>query len=625
MERLKHRHLSIDQAAARAVGAGPVESRTVDLVFTTGRGVARFDWWTGTRYIEELSLHPKHVRMERLNCGAPLLAVHNQFSLDGVIGVTESATLAGDKGTARVRFAKTDEGDKALGMVRDGIIRNISVGYLVHRYEKTEPKDGALAVWRAIDWEPAEISLVPVPADAGAQVIRGGLLEVAAEENNPQHRKEETMNARTAQPEEMQRLGQLTDGPERRAEILQRGMHAGLSVQFVERLISSNMTLERACREMVDEQARSSAPAAPINPSRHNGAPPAHVAREAMAEMIFARLGGPAPSEHARQYGNQRLVDMARELLEINGVRTTGLGPSEIFSRSFASTSDFPYILENVANKVMLRGYESYPAGIKRVSRRVLARDFRPMSRLQFGEAPQLQKVLEGGEFKRGKMLEQKNSFSVETFGRIYSITRQALVNDDIGAFDQIGPKLGKAAAEFEHAQLASLVTGNPTMGDGVALFHATHANLGTGTGSALSTGSLSTAVTAMRLQKGLDGVTPINVVPKWLIVPAALEYTGRQLLAQITPAEASKVNPYAGELELVVDSRLDASSSTAWYLAAASETIDTIEYANLEDSRGPILEMQAGFVIDGIDVKVREDFGCGVVEFRGLYKANGA
>jgi phage major head subunit gpT-like protein len=219
----------------------------------------------------------------------------------------------------------------------------------------------------------------------------------------------------------------------------------------------------------------------------------------------------------------------------------------------------------------------------------------------------------------------------VETYGRIMGITRQALVNDDLGGFTAMARKFGQSAGEFESSQITGLLTANGTMNDGGALFNATavttaggHANLATGTGSALSVTSLTAGVKAMRLQKGLDTVTPINVTPKFLIVPAALEYTALQLVSMITPASASDVNPYAGKLEVIVDARLDGASTTAWYLAADPAVIDGLEYAYLEDAPGVQLFTEEGWDRDGIEWKARLDFGCGAVEFKGLYKGAG-
>lgn len=154
-----------------AVGTVNDETRTVELTFSTGADVVRYDWVSGKRFIERLSMDPKHIRLERLNAGAPLLNAHSAYSLADQIGIVEpnTAKLAGKEGRATVRFSKRTDVEPFYQDVRDGIIRNVSVGYRVHRFEETAGK-GEMPVRLATDWEPYEISMVPMGSDAGARV-----------------------------------------------------------------------------------------------------------------------------------------------------------------------------------------------------------------------------------------------------------------------------------------------------------------------------------------------------------------------------------------------------------------------------------------------------------------------
>lgn len=154
------------------IGAVHEDTRTVDLVFTTGADVVRYDWATGRKYLERLSLDPKHVRMSRLNAGAPLLNAHSAWALADQIGVVEEGTavLAGKEGRATVRFSKRADVEPIYQDVRDKIVRHVSVGYRVHKFEETEGGKNGMPVRTAIDWEPYEISMVPMGADSGARV-----------------------------------------------------------------------------------------------------------------------------------------------------------------------------------------------------------------------------------------------------------------------------------------------------------------------------------------------------------------------------------------------------------------------------------------------------------------------
>lgn len=154
-----------------AIAAVDDSDRTVDLIFSTGADVVRADWGTGERYMERLSLNPTHVRLDRLNAGAPLLNNHNAETLRDQIGVVVagSAIVDGREGRASVRFSKRPDVTPLYQDVRDRIVRNVSVGYRVHRFEETR-RVGDLPLRLATDWEPYEISLVPMGADAGARV-----------------------------------------------------------------------------------------------------------------------------------------------------------------------------------------------------------------------------------------------------------------------------------------------------------------------------------------------------------------------------------------------------------------------------------------------------------------------
>jgi hypothetical protein len=155
-----------------AVGSVNDQARTVEVIFTTGAAVERMDWMNGKRFLEKLSLEPSAVRLGRLNTGAPLLDAHGAYSLaDQIGGVVEgSARIAGNEGRATIRFSRRSEVEPIWQDVRDGIIRNVSVGYRVHKFEESTEKALSLPVRTAVDWEPFEISLVPMGADAGARV-----------------------------------------------------------------------------------------------------------------------------------------------------------------------------------------------------------------------------------------------------------------------------------------------------------------------------------------------------------------------------------------------------------------------------------------------------------------------
>lgn len=147
-------------------------SNSIEVIWTTGATVRRFDWRGGTYYDEELVVSPNAIRLDRLNSGAPFLDTHDDWTLASVIGsvVPGSAVVKAGVGLARIQLSVAPEHEGIVANIKAGVIRNISVGYRAHRIEKIEGDDGGVATWRLVDWEPLEISAVPVPADAGSMI-----------------------------------------------------------------------------------------------------------------------------------------------------------------------------------------------------------------------------------------------------------------------------------------------------------------------------------------------------------------------------------------------------------------------------------------------------------------------
>jgi hypothetical protein len=161
-------------AMVRAASVAPAtinaEERTVELVWSTGAAVRRFDWVSERPFLEELSMEPGHIRMDRLNSGAPLLNTHNDWDLGSMLGVVEKAWLATGEGRAIVRLSKRAEVDPVWKDIQDGIIRNVSVGYRVYKFQDVTTPADQMKRLLAVDWEPMEISLVAVGADNGGKV-----------------------------------------------------------------------------------------------------------------------------------------------------------------------------------------------------------------------------------------------------------------------------------------------------------------------------------------------------------------------------------------------------------------------------------------------------------------------
>lgn len=601
--------------------------RTVELVWTTGASVRRMDYWTGRVYYEQLSLDPEAVDLSRLNGGAPLLNSHASYDLSDVLGVVERAWLEGDEGRAVVRFSARDEVAPILADVKAGIIRNVSVGYAVRKYQIEE---GDIPVYRAIDWEPMELSLVSIPADAGAgtRALPSSPCEfftrAAAQTSQERVMPEITPAAPAADLDAIRAEAAIVERS-RVSEITKLCERHGVA-DLREGLVNNGTSLDNARAAILEAvAARDAGGTAPRLPHVQTLVDETDTRREAVENAILHRAapGRIKLTDAGRQYRGMSLIEMGRDLLEKTGENTRGMDKLQLAQRALA-TSDFPIILANVANKTLRAGYEAAPQTFKPFTKQTSAPDFKTIQRSQFGDAPTLKKVNEHGEFTVGTIGEGKESYQLATYGRIVSITRQTIINDDLGAFADLPAKFGRAAADLESDIVWGIITANAAMNDTVALFHANHGNLA-GTGGAITVATLAAARAAMRKQTSIDG-NPINVAAAYLLVPAAVELVAQQYTsADFVSAKSSDINPFKGTLQVIAEPRLDANSATAWYLAADPMQIDTIEYCYLEGNEGVYIETRNGFEVDGLEIKARLDFAAKAIDHRGLYKNAGA
>lgn len=342
-----------------------------------------------------------------------------------------------------------------------------------------------------------------------------------------------------------------------------------------------------------------------------------------------------------RNFRGLTLVEIGREVLEVNGISTRGMSRNEIAQQALAvrsggmmTTSDFGGILANVANVTLRAGYQAAPQTFRPLVRETTVSDFKAITRAALGEAPALNKVNEHGEFKRGSLGEGKETYKIATYGKIIAITRQVIVNDDLDAFTRIPQAFGVQAAQLESDLVWAQIIGNPVMGDGKTLFHTDHGNIIAP--GAIAVASLSAARTGFAKQTGLDGKTVLGLMPTYLIVPVGLQTVAEQLIGQIVATKSSDVVPDSLKLKIIAEGRLDvginrpdddivvAANATAWYAAGNMAQADIVELAYLEGNRGVYTETRTGFDIDGIEIKARLDVGAKMMDHRNIAKNAG-
>lgn len=337
---------------------------------------------------------------------------------------------------------------------------------------------------------------------------------------------------------------------------------------------------------------------------------------------------GLAKNDTANPFRGYTLSEIARATLERCGVKTGTMDKMGMVAAAFThSTSDFGNLLMNVANKSMMKGYEEAGETFQLWTSKGSLPDFKAAMRVDLNTFPTLLKVAEGAEYKYATIGDRGEQVQLATYGRLFSITRQVVINDDLDAMVKLPRLMGRAAIRTVGDLVYAILTSNPLMSDGVALFHATHANLAAA-GSVISTGSVDAQQVLMATQK--DGAAVLNIQLAHLLVPVALRglaNTVRNSEYEVGASSKNNTTPnFVREtFDVIAEPRLDAASATAWYGVANSATTDTIEVSYLDGNETPTLEQQAGWSVDGTEFKVRMDAGVKALSFRGLSKNPGA
>ena len=605
-----------------------VEERTAELVWSTGAQVKRASWSRGD-YIEELSMAPGAVRMERLNKGAPLLDAHDSFSLRSQIGVVQRAWLNGNEGRALVKFSRRDDVETIFQDVIDGIYRNVSVGYKVHQTERDET--GAVPVERAVDWEPYELSLVPIPADAGAQVRSE---ETPATQLSKQERSMTLPENGVQAPEpthEIESRAAAVNVDEVRAEerrraagILDAARKLQVSDTLAHQLIADGVALDEARMALIDARSAEErkTPAQSRIEVTHD-----HGEKRAAAKLDYlkvrANLATLDDAPGAREYRGTTLLDMARESLDMAGINSRGMDKSELAVRALHSTSDFPLLMASIQRVTLKAAYGEEQQTWRPMAEQRNLPDFREMKEIEVGGQMIPEEIKEGGEYKTGTLQEQQGAWSLTEYGKKLVIGRRLIINDNLGYITRAVQVLARGVSVLEANLMWALITGNAKcMSDGVALFHSSHNNTGTGV---IGETSISEARQKMRNQKDFTGKNPLYVVPQFILLPTTLETTFDKFNSAIAPAQTSNVNIFSGYLQKIVEPRLDVSSTAQFYIVGNYPGVDKLVYGYLEGEAGPTIESEIKRDPDGITTYLRHDFGCMVSQHQAFYRSTGA
>lgn len=644
-----------------------VESRTVEVSFATETAVRTFDWDSYEHINEILVCTPEAGDLTRLNSGAPVLDNHNRWGQTSkvVVGVVESARFEGGIGIAKLRFGNSDDDTDLMNKVRDKIVTGVSVGYNVKEYQVTRT-EGETPVYRATKWEATEISFTPVQADVNSRVrsedatnsvtiedITPELAPAPAEVpdetttkeniNNENNDSEMTEEERLA-AEAATRTQAAKDERVRISGIQSKVRSLGLPDTLANTLIEENVSVDVASTRAIEEWTKLQP--ANVIPQGDGNEVNSEKLRSAMANSLVLRIDPRAASvmgdENVRAAGDFKgmtLLRLAEESLIRSGHKTAGYSPKQIATaalggkvRGLHHTTDFPLLLMSTVNRTLLAQYAIQERTFTGWARRTTINDFRPITRVRLSEIlGNLEEVKEGAEYKYGTFSEAGESYKLAKYGKIIGITWEAIINDDLSAFDRIPQAFAVKAANLQSDIVYSMILANAftVMSDGSPLFSAAHGNfIGTAGnltagGSALSETTLSAAYTSFRTQKGSDG-SFLNLRPKFLIVGPKNEFLAQKLTSVNFVATKQSDTPVGAltGLTLVVDARIQ---NYEWFLAADPASLDTVEYAFLAGEEELFIDEREGFNIDGVEIKARVVFAAKAIEWRGLYRNNGA
>jgi len=414
--------------------------------------------------------------------------------------------------------------------------------------------------------------------------------------------------------------------------------HAGVADLQLEILADPAVTVEAAGARLLAHIGKQAEPATPAGALPHIETleDETDKFRAAASAALVARAGVAAADKKdisANPYRGYKLLDLARASLERAGVGVRGMSQMDVVAAAFTqSTSDFPVLLENAMHKSLLAGYGLRELAWRRFCKTGSVSDFRANLRYRAGSFGNLDSVSELGEFKNKSIPDgEKSSITAGTKGNIINLSRQMIINDDLGAFVGLAADLGAAAARTVEADVFALLAQNaglgPTLGDGKTLFHSDHGNIS-------ATGAMAVAVlddvrVKMASQKDISGNAYLNLRPDVLLCPMGLGGTARVINeAQYdTDSGSNKMPTIPNKVRGLYRDIVDAPqlAGTRFYSFADPLIAAVLEVAFLDGQETPYLESQDGFDVDGTRMKVRLDYGVGVIDYRGAVTSAGA
>ncbi len=385
-------------------------------------------------------------------------------------------------------------------------------------------------------------------------------------------------------------------------------------------LADVSMTAEQAKDKLLAKLGENTTPSVPQN---HIYVGNGNLVGDSVKSALLARAGVDE-AERDNAYNAMTLRELARASLVDRGVSVLNYNPMQIVGMAFThSTSDFGQILIDVAHKSVLRGWEESKENFESWTHKGTLTDFRPAYRVGLGGFDSLPMVREGAEYTYVTLGDTGTHVSLATYGGLFSITRQTIINDDMNMLTAIPFKLGQAAratiADLVFAQL----TGDPVMNyDSKKLYDTAHKN--TLTNGKIDVATIDQAIQLMNAQKSFDG-KQLAIEPDVLLTPTSLFTKTKQVLGSSSvegaDINAGIINPLQNVVPVTKSQRLQSINPKVWYLLNK----EAIEVSYLNGVETPFIDQQTGFTVDGVTTKVRIDAGVNVLDHRGIVRVTNA
>lgn len=673
-EAVHYRELRIDEPAN-------TESRTVPASLSSEIEVERY-------YGREVLIHETGaIDLSRAADGLPLLWNHDA---DQPIGLVENIRIDKAKKCLRgdLRFSRNAKAEEVWNDVKDGFLKNLSIGYRINDWVESNDSD----LIRVIKWSLHECSVAPVPADPTVGIHRSfsktkEIIAVTETTETTQAvitppefvappeltaiRRDLDIAGRAAaaaavkaERERMNEVGSVFDLPTvpntadfiaLRARALQDGWSADQVRKIVLDAMCANAVPATDHRSITDDGLGVPNSESPVNSTKETTVRANTVLdtldkfKVGVTEAFAVRAGLDNTKDaitRARAGGfvGMRLSRMAEHYLQLVGVNTRGMNDDQLAQRALTTrasgmtTSDFANILANTANKALLLGWEQAPETWESWTRRGQVPDFKSATRTGLSGFSSLAVVPEDGEITYGKFTDRKETIQAVSYAKKFRLTYQAIKNDDLNAFTAIPRGMGRAAQSVIGDIVYNLLDGTgPTLNqDSTALWDtSTHKNY-VAAATAPNVTTLDTAFTAMAKQTDPNTGKVLNIAPRYLLVPKALETTARILNTSMYDPAASPgstsgkntmtPNPFMNRLEVISDARLDGQTNgtAAWYLAADPNRFDTVEVAFVDGIAEPYLREEQEWDTRGVEWVVGVDFGVAALDYRALHKYKG-